>query len=72
MPTIFKADDIKYILHNNTLRTKKKSLIRLQTIYKADVQMNLKHFCLSCGIRVLKRTESTRNWVFSSGMYPYT
>lgn len=26
-------------------------------------QMNLKHFVLSWGRRVLKRTESTRNWV---------
>lgn len=36
------------------------------------IQMNLKHFCLSWGIRVLKRIESARNWVLSSGMYPNT
>lgn len=34
--------------------------------------MYLKHFCLSWGKRVLKRTESTLYWVYSSGMYPYT
>lgn len=34
--------------------------------------MNLKHFVLSWGRRVLKRTESTRNWVYRRGMYPYT
>ena len=30
--------------------------------------MNLKHFCLSAGILVLKSTESARYCVYSSGM----
>lgn len=34
--------------------------------------MNLKHFCLSCGILVLKSIESALNWVLSSGVYPNT
>ena len=37
-----------------------------------SIQMNLKHFCFSCGIRVLNNTESARYCVFRSGLYPYT
>lgn len=36
------------------------------------LHINLKHFCLSCGIRVLNSMESARYCVFNSGIYPKT
>jgi len=51
------------ILHNKNT-TKNSNIFCLH--------INLKHFCLSCGIRVLNSIESARYCVFNNGVYPKT
>ena len=61
----FQDMDLKYMLKWDSYRA-------TDCLWHKHNHMNLKHFCLSWGILVLKSIESALNWVFSRGVYPNT